>query len=124
MFDADLFKQGYIGITRSGKKAHYVRTVTNYYGDVELLVRVEDYNGILPYKESGCIDDRENPYDIVTIDLESKVIGAYIIADSLGVIKLVKNIPSRDGINFLRLTYPITVTPLKVSKSMEFTISN
>jgi hypothetical protein len=120
MFDIELFKQGYTALTRSGRKAHFVST-HNFKGkEEEMLVRVEDYLGFIPYRTDGTIEAQENPFDLVGIDYESKVIAAFLILDSAGNTKLLRVLPSKAELLRSGLVYPLTIKPLRESKSLTF----
>jgi hypothetical protein len=122
MFDYQLFSKGYTAITRSGKKAHFISTTKDYRGNEEMVVRVEDYTGFIPYQLSGTIDNIPNPFDLVSIDFSSKVIGAYILEDDVGNTHLFRLMPSKEELDSLDLVYPVKVKPLKESKSLTFEI--
>lgn len=122
MFDFQLFSKGYTAITRSGKKAHYINTTTYYHGKEEMLVRVEDYAWFIPYQLDGTIDHAQSPFDLVSIDFSSKVIGAYILEDNVGNTHLFRLMPSKEELDSLDLVYPVKVKPLKESKSLTFEI--
>jgi hypothetical protein len=122
MFDIQLFKQGYTALTRSGRKAHFVST-HNFKGkEEEMLVRVEDYLGFIPYRTDGSIEFQENPFDLVGIDYESKVIAAFLILDSAGNTKLLRVLPSKAELLRSGLVYPLTIKPLRESKSLTFQV--
>jgi len=122
MFDYQLFSKGYTAITRSGKKAHFINTTRDYHGNDEMLARVEDYAGFIPYQLDGTIDNTPNPFDLVSIDFSSKVIGAYILEDDVGNTHLFRLMPSKEELDSLDLVYPVKVKPLKESKSLTFEI--
>ena len=120
MFDVELFKQGYTALTRSGRKAHFVSTHTFKGKGLEMMVRVEDYSGFIPYRTDGTIEVQENPFDLVGIDYGSKVIAAFLILDSIGNTKLLRVLPSKAELVRSGLVYPLTIKPLRESKSLTF----